>query len=82
MLALLGLLTIVALFVVILTKRMAPLVARIAIPVIAALVGGCGLNTSKFRSLFSIPLAKFKRVDCSHCMRPKRSTKETKLESK
>ncbi|ANH76718.1 citrate transporter family protein [Ralstonia insidiosa] len=48
MLALLGLLTIVALFVVILTKRMSPLVALIAIPVIAALVGGFGLNTSKF----------------------------------
>ncbi|NBF18206.1 citrate transporter, partial [Pseudomonas sp. Fl4BN2] len=43
-----GLLTIVALFVVILTKRMSPLVALIAIPVIAALVGGFGLNTSKF----------------------------------
>ena len=48
MLALLGLLTIVALFVVILTKRMSPLVALIAIPVIAALVGGFGLSTSKF----------------------------------
>jgi CitMHS family citrate-Mg2+:H+ or citrate-Ca2+:H+ symporter len=48
MLALLGLLTIVALFVVILTKRMSPLVALIAIPVIAALAGGFGLNTSKF----------------------------------
>ena len=48
MLAMLGLLTIVALFVVILTKRMSPLVALIAIPVIAALVGGFGLNTSKF----------------------------------
>ncbi|NAV73966.1 citrate transporter, partial [Salmonella sp. zj-f60] len=35
-------------FVVILTKRMSPLVALIAIPVIAALVGGFGLNTSKF----------------------------------
>jgi CitMHS family citrate-Mg2+:H+ or citrate-Ca2+:H+ symporter len=48
MLALLGLLTIVILLGVIITKRMSPLVALIVIPVIAALLGGFGLDTSKF----------------------------------
>ncbi len=48
MLALLGLLTIVILLAVIITKRMSPLVALIVIPVIAALLGGFGLGTSKF----------------------------------
>src|SRR5438552_5247553 len=48
MLALLGLATIVLLLAVILTKKMSPLVALIAIPLIAALLGGFGLNTSKF----------------------------------
>ena len=48
MLALLGLLTIVILLTVIITKRMSPLVALIVIPVIAALLGGFGLGTSKF----------------------------------
>jgi CitMHS family citrate-Mg2+:H+ or citrate-Ca2+:H+ symporter len=36
------------LFTAILTKKMSPLVALIAIPIIAALVGGFGLQTSKF----------------------------------
>ncbi|MBV8622001.1 MAG: citrate transporter, partial [Herbaspirillum sp.] len=48
MLALLGFVTIVSLFTAILTKKMSPLVALIAIPIIAALVGGFGLQTSKF----------------------------------
>jgi CitMHS family citrate-Mg2+:H+ or citrate-Ca2+:H+ symporter len=48
MLAVLGLLTIVILLAVIITKRMSPLVALIVIPVIAALLGGFGLGTSKF----------------------------------
>ncbi|GMA98492.1 citrate:proton symporter [Pelosinus sp. IPA-1] len=48
MIALLGLLTIVILLGVIITKRMSPLVALIVIPVIASLLGGFGLSTSKF----------------------------------
>ena len=48
MLALLGFITIVTLLAAILTKRMSPLVALIAIPIIAALIGGFGLETSKF----------------------------------
>ncbi len=48
MLALLGFVTIVSLFTAILTKRMSPLVALIAIPIIAALVGGFGLQTLQF----------------------------------
>jgi CitMHS family citrate-Mg2+:H+ or citrate-Ca2+:H+ symporter len=48
MLALLGLVTIVLLLAAILTKRMSPLVALIAVPVVAALVGGFGLDTGKF----------------------------------
>jgi len=48
MLALLGLATIVVLLAVIMTNKMSPLVALIAIPVIAALVGGFGLETGKF----------------------------------
>ncbi|CAO3408893.1 CitMHS family transporter [Azospirillum largimobile] len=48
MLALLGLATILVLLVVIMSNRMSPLVALIAIPIIAALVGGFGLGTSKF----------------------------------
>lgn len=48
MLALLGFVTIVSLFTAILTKRMSPLVALIAIPIMAALIGGFGLQTSKF----------------------------------
>jgi CitMHS family citrate-Mg2+:H+ or citrate-Ca2+:H+ symporter len=48
MLALLGLVTIVLLLVVIMTKRMSPLIALILIPLVAALVGGFGWDTSKF----------------------------------
>jgi citrate-Mg2+:H+ or citrate-Ca2+:H+ symporter, CitMHS family len=48
MLALLGLVTIVLLLLVIMTKRMSPLVALILIPVVASLVGGFGLATGKF----------------------------------
>jgi CitMHS family citrate-Mg2+:H+ or citrate-Ca2+:H+ symporter len=48
MLALLGFITIITLLAAILTKRMSPLVALIAIPIIAALIGGFGLETSKF----------------------------------
>jgi CitMHS family citrate-Mg2+:H+ or citrate-Ca2+:H+ symporter len=48
MLALLGLVTIVLLLAAILTKRMSPLVALVAVPVVAALVGGFGLDTGKF----------------------------------
>jgi len=48
MLALLGLTTVVVLLAVIITKRMSPLIALIIIPVVASLVGGFGLDTSKF----------------------------------
>lgn len=48
MLGLLGLATIALLFGLILTKRMTPLVALILIPIVAALVGGFGLETGKF----------------------------------
>ena len=48
MLALLGLLTIIVLLAAILSKRMSPLVALIAVPVVAALLGGFGLKTGKF----------------------------------
>lgn len=47
-LALLGLITIAALLVAIMTQRMSALVALILIPVAAALVGGFGLGTAKF----------------------------------
>ena len=49
MLALLGLLTVVVLLAAIISKRMSPLVALIAVPVVAALIGGFGLDeTGKF----------------------------------
>jgi citrate-Mg2+:H+ or citrate-Ca2+:H+ symporter, CitMHS family len=48
MLALLGLVTIVLLLAVIMTKRMSPLIALIIIPITASLVGGFGLDTGKF----------------------------------
>jgi len=48
MLAALGVLTIVLLLAAILSKKMSPLVALIAIPIIAALVGGFGLKTGTF----------------------------------
>ena len=46
-LAALGALTIIALMVAILSKRVSPVVALIAIPVISSLVGGFGLQTGK-----------------------------------
>jgi CitMHS family citrate-Mg2+:H+ or citrate-Ca2+:H+ symporter len=48
MLALLGLVTIGVLLASILSKRMAPLVALIVIPIAASLIGGFGLHTSQF----------------------------------
>ncbi len=48
MLATLGALTIVALLAAILSKKLSPLVALIAIPMIAALAGGFGLKTGAF----------------------------------
>lgn len=48
MLATLGALTIVVLLAAIISKRMSPLVALIAVPVTAALVGGFGLKTGAF----------------------------------
>ncbi|MBS1809656.1 MAG: citrate transporter [Acidobacteria bacterium] len=48
MLAALGLLTIVVLLAAIISKKMSPLVALIAVPVLAALVGGFGLKTGAF----------------------------------
>ena len=48
MLALLGLCTIAILLAAILTKKMSPLVALITIPIVAALIGGFGMETSKF----------------------------------
>ena len=48
MLALLGLCTIAILLAAILTKKMSPLVALITIPIAAALIGGFGLEPSKF----------------------------------
>ena len=48
MLAIVGLITIVALLVLILTNRMSPLVALIAVPIVAALICGFGLETGKF----------------------------------
>jgi citrate-Mg2+:H+ or citrate-Ca2+:H+ symporter, CitMHS family len=47
-LALLGFLTVFVLFVAIITNRMSPLVALIAIPTAAALIAGFGLETGKF----------------------------------
>ena len=48
MLALLGLITIALLLTVIMTKWMSPLMALILIPIVAALIGGFGWDTSKF----------------------------------
>jgi CitMHS family citrate-Mg2+:H+ or citrate-Ca2+:H+ symporter len=48
MLALLGLVTIVVLLAAIMFNKMSPLVALIAVPIIAALIGGFGLETGKF----------------------------------
>ena len=48
MLALLGLLTVVVLFAVIMFNLLSPLVALITVPLIAAVLGGFGLSTIKF----------------------------------
>jgi CitMHS family citrate-Mg2+:H+ or citrate-Ca2+:H+ symporter len=48
MLALLGFATIAVVLTAILSRRMAPLTALIAVPVVAALVGGFGLRTGAF----------------------------------
>lgn len=48
MLASIGLLAIVSLFLLILTKRLSPLVALIIVPVVASLLAGFGLQTSGF----------------------------------
>lgn len=48
MLALLGLLTIFVMLTAIMTKRLSPMVALIAIPIIAALIGGFGFGVNKF----------------------------------
>jgi len=48
MLAVLGFLTVAALFVLIVSRLASPLVALIAVPVLAALAGGFGLSTAKF----------------------------------
>lgn len=44
----LGFITILVLLAVIMTKKLSPLIALIAVPIVAALVGGFGLATSKF----------------------------------
>ena len=48
MLALLGALTVVVLLTVIMLNLLSPLVALIVVPIVAALLGGFGLATSKF----------------------------------
>jgi hypothetical protein len=48
MLASLGVLTIIALSVAIISRKMSPLVALIMIPIIAALIGDFGLKTGVF----------------------------------
>jgi CitMHS family citrate-Mg2+:H+ or citrate-Ca2+:H+ symporter len=48
MLALLGVVTVLVLLAVIMLNLMSPLVALIAVPTVAALLGGFGLGTSKF----------------------------------
>jgi CitMHS family citrate-Mg2+:H+ or citrate-Ca2+:H+ symporter len=48
MLALLGLVSVVLLLALIVTRRMTPLVALIVVPIAAALVGGFGLEIGKF----------------------------------
>ena len=47
-LATLGVLTIIALMSAILSKRISPIVALVAVPVVAALLAGFGLRTGKF----------------------------------
>jgi CitMHS family citrate-Mg2+:H+ or citrate-Ca2+:H+ symporter len=48
MIALIGLITILVLLVVIITKKLSPLTALIAVPIIGALVAGFGLEIGKF----------------------------------
>ena len=48
MLASLGLITIVVLLTAIISKKMTPLMALIAVPIVAALIGGFGLKTGSF----------------------------------
>ncbi len=48
MLALLGLLTVVALLAAIMSKRVSPLVALVLVPTVAAIAGGFGADTGKF----------------------------------
>jgi len=48
MLALLGLLTIAVMLTAIMTKKLSPMVALIAIPIVAALIGGFGFGINKF----------------------------------
>jgi citrate-Mg2+:H+ or citrate-Ca2+:H+ symporter, CitMHS family len=48
MLALLGLITVLALLVVIASRLLSPLVALIIVPVVAAIAGGFGLKTAQF----------------------------------
>ena len=48
MLALLGVATVVLLLVLIMSKKVSPLVALVAVPTASALVGGFGLRTSQF----------------------------------
>src|SRR5262245_5311060 len=48
MLALLGLVSVLALLALIVTRRTTPLVALIVVPVATALVGGFGLEIGKF----------------------------------
>ncbi|VBB08328.1 citrate transporter [Lucifera butyrica] len=48
MIALLGLVTILVLLTAIITKKLSPLVALIFIPIVASLLAGFGLSTSKF----------------------------------
>ncbi|MFC6298323.1 citrate transporter [Pseudomonas sp. CCM 7893] len=48
MLATLGVITILSLLAAVMSKRLSPLVALIALPIIAALLGGFGLQTSVF----------------------------------
>src|SRR5476649_760777 len=47
-LAILGVITILCLLAAVMSKRLSPLVALIALPIIAALIGGFGLQTSAF----------------------------------
>jgi CitMHS family citrate-Mg2+:H+ or citrate-Ca2+:H+ symporter len=50
MLALLGLVSVVALLALIVTRRMTPLVALVVVPIAAALLGGFGLEVGRFVS--------------------------------